>query len=116
LDTGLQFLIAAIIACIIGIPILFHKHNKYKQEGKSIKYLELKILITVGIPIMSVPVLLSNASLVWKIFTIIVMVLSGSAYVYSIASARKTLRKIMGRPPEDEHTGEVIKKGETKEK
>jgi len=91
-------------------------YNKYKNEGKSIKYLEFKISIAVGIPIVSIPFLLSNKLTIYhKLIIIIFMFIAGMIYACTMTAARKSFRKIMGLPPEDEHTGEVIKENKKEE-
>lgn len=117
MDFGVQVLAAVGIACIVGLPIAFYLYKKYRREGRSIKYLEFKIAIVVGLPIVSIPFLLSDKlTIVNKLLAIILMLISGIIYAYAITSGRKTFRKIIGLSPEDEHTGEVIKdKGKTKE-
>ena len=110
MDFGIQLLVTLGIACAVCIPLVLYKYKKYRKEGKSIKYIELRVLITVGLPIMSVPFLLSNElTPLNKLIVIVLMFIAGVAYVYFITSARKSFRKIVGLPPEDEHTGEVIK-------
>lgn len=114
MDFDTQLLIAFGLSCAIGIPITLYKYNKNKRDGKSIKYLELKVLISVALPILSIPVLLSNMSFKWKIIAIFAALIGIVSYVYSITSSRRTFRKVLGLPPEDENTGEVIK-GDKKE-
>jgi hypothetical protein len=90
-------------------------YNKYKREGKSVKYLEFKVSIFVIIPIASIPFLLSdNLSILYKLLIIFSMLIAGVIYAYTMTSARKTFRKIMGLPAEDEHTGEIIKEEKKK--
>jgi len=109
-DFGIQLLIAFIVMCAIFIPTYLYKYKKYKKEGKSIKYLEFKIAIIVAIPIYSILLLLRNdLSFLQKIFLIIIALIGMIAYAYFIHSARRSFRKTMGLPLEDEHTGEVIK-------
>jgi Ca2+/Na+ antiporter len=115
MDFGIQLLVTLGIACAICIPLVIYKYKEYRKKGKSIKYLELKVLITVGLPIMSVPFLLSNElTPLDKLIVIILMLITGVAYVYFITSARRSFRKIMGLSLEDEHTGEVIKDNKKK--
>lgn len=109
MDFGTQMLLAFFVTCALSIPIILYKYRKFKKEGKSVKYLEFKITMMIGLPIMSVPMLLSDLSLKWKVIAIILAALSGIAYAYGLTSARKSFRKILGLPPEDEDTGEVIK-------
>ena len=105
MDFGVQLLIALGITCVIGLPILFYRYNKYKKEGRSVKYLEFKVAIIVGLPIISTLVLLNKEiSILTKLIMILAWVISGIAYAYFLTSARKTFRKIMGLHPEDEHT------------
>ncbi len=108
-------LLAFLMTCVIGLPLTFFKYRQYKKTGKSIKYLEFKIALAVGMPIISVPILLSNMSIKWKLIAIILMLLSGVSYAYSLTSARKCFRKILGLSPEDEDTGEVIRKDNIQE-
>jgi amino acid transporter len=115
MDVGVQFLLAGFATCVIGLPIVFYKYKRYRLEGKSIKYLEFKVAMAVGMPIGSIPVLLSDMTAIWKLISIIAMLLSGIAYAYSITSARRSLRRTFGLPPEDEDKGEVIKKDNIKE-
>lgn len=42
------------------------------------------------------------------------MAIGGLAYLTSVTSARKSFRKILGLPPEDEDTGEIIKEDDKK--
>ena len=114
MDFGIQMLIAFFLTCVIGLPIYIYKYKQFRKEGKSIKYLEFKVVIAIGIPITSIPVLLSDMSPLWKIIAIISMLLSGIAYGYSLTSARKSIRNILGLSPEDEDTGEVIKEEDKK--
>ena len=109
MDFGIQMFIGFLVTCATGIPIVLHKYKKYRKEGKSIKYLEFKIAIAVGMPIASILVLLSNMSFIRKLLAIILMFIAGVIYAYSLHSGRKAFRKILGLPPEDGHTGEVIK-------
>jgi len=116
MDLQTQLIIALGLAFAVGIPILLYMHNRYKKEGKSVKYLEFKVAIVVGIPIVSIPFLLSdNLSILDKVLLVISMLIAGVMYGYTMTSARRTFRKIMGLPPEDEHTGEVIKDNKKKE-
>jgi len=45
-----------------------------------------------------------------KLGVVVVAIIAGLVNDYSVTSARKSFRKILGLPPEDENTGEVIKK------
>jgi ABC-type amino acid transport system permease subunit len=115
MNFGIQMILALLITCVIGIPITLHKYKQYRKEGKSVKYLEFKVAIAVGMPIMTIPILLSAMTVIWKVIALIAMLLSGIAYAYSVTSARKAFRKMVGLPPEDEDTGEIIK-GDDKQK
>lgn len=115
-DFGAQLLIALALICVIGVPTILYKLKKYIKEGKSIKYLELKVMITVAIPIFSILLLLrKELSFIDKIFILLVALIGMIAYAYSITSARKSFREMTGLPPEDENTGEVIKEEKEKE-
>ena len=110
-DFGTQLLIALALICAIGIPTILYKYKQYRKEGKSVKNLELKVMITVAIPIYSILLLLRNdLSFLQKISLIILAFVGMVAYAYFITSARKSFRKMTGLPLEDEHTGEVIKR------
>jgi hypothetical protein len=109
MDIGAQLVVSMIVGISIGIPIYLTLFNKYRKVGKSIKYLEFKIAIYVVLPIMSIPILFSNRTLPFKLLTILAMFLSAIIYAYNITSARRTFRKVMGLPPENEDTGEVEK-------
>ena len=111
-DFDTQLLIAFTLICAIAIPTILYKLKKYTKEGKSIKYLGFKVTIAVAIPILSVVLLLrKELSLLDKIYIIIIAVVGMVAYAYFITSARRSFRKTMGLPLEDEHTG-LIKKDE----
>jgi hypothetical protein len=110
MEFRMQFAIAAIVACVIAIPITIAQYKEFQAEGKSINYLSLKMFIAIIFPVMSIPVLLSKElSIGYKLLMISSMVAAGSAYICSVTSARKAFRKILGLPPEDDVTGEVIK-------
>ncbi|MBI5665022.1 MAG: hypothetical protein HZC49_08070 [Nitrospirae bacterium] len=115
MDFDVQLMIAWVISISVVLPIIFIKYNKAKREGKSIKNLVLKVTLLIGLPIISIPFLLSgNLSLLDKLAVIVVMVIAGTVYSYGIRYSRKALRKIIGLPPEDEHTSEVIKEDKIK--
>ena len=109
-----QILVAMVVSAIIVIPISIYKHIKYRKEGKSVKSLALKLTLKIGLPIISIPILLSDVlSWPWKIGIITLMGLGGILYLTGIEDTRDVIRKILGLPPVDEHTGQVIKE-ETK--
>lgn len=109
MDFGIQVLLSVGIATAIGLPIALYKFEKYRKEGRSIKYLALKVSLSIGLPIVAVPFLLSpKLSISEKIIIVIAMCIAGIAYSYGIRYSRKSFRNIMGLSPEDEHTGEVI--------
>jgi hypothetical protein len=111
-----QLLLAIACSIVVFYPVYFILLKKYKKQGRSIKYLMPKLFIFIGIPILAIPVLLSDIfSSLEKLLLIIVATIAGLINYHSTTTARKTFRKIMGLPPEDEHTGEVIK-DDTKEK
>lgn len=116
MDFDTQLMIAFAVFCIIGIPTLLYVYKRYRKMGKSIKYLEAKIGLAVAVPIFLILLLLRD-DLSWreKISLIILAMVGMVAYVYGINFARKAFRKIMGLPPEDEHTGEVIKEKKKEE-
>ena len=110
MDFDIQLIVAWIISIAIVITIILIKYNKAKKEGKSIKNLALKVSLFIGLPIMSIPFLLNKKiSLLDKFIIIVAMFIAGIVYSYGIRYSRRIFRKIMGLPPEDEHTGEVIK-------
>ncbi len=110
MDFRIQLILALIASLIVAYPVYFIMLRKYKREGRSIKYLIYKVCIIVMTPILSIPVLLSDVfSPFDKTIVIILGIAGGVIYLYSVTSARKSFRKILGLPPEDEHTGEVIK-------
>ena len=73
MDFGVKLLIALGLTCAIGIPIYVIKFNRYRKDKKSVKYLEFKVAIIVGLPIVSMPILLSDDI---SILTKIIMVLA----------------------------------------
>lgn len=110
MDFGVLLLIAGAIIVAVGLPITFYTYNKYRKLGKSVKYLEFKIAFAVGLPIFTIVVFLNEElSVQTKFIMIFAMAITGIVYAYTITFTRKILRKIMGLPSEDEHTGEVIK-------
>ncbi len=110
MDFKIQLILALIASLIVAYPVYFVMVKKYKMEGRSIKYLIYKVCIIVMTPILSIPFLLTNVlTPLDKIIVVLLMIGGGSAYLYSVTAARKSFRKILGLPPEDEHTGEVIK-------
>ena len=116
MDFGVQILVAFGITCSIGMPIAFYMYKKYRKQGKSTQYLSSKVAIIVGLPIISIPFLLSDKlSLFNKLIAIILMLISGIAYAYTINASRKIFRKVIGLPKENEHTGEVIKEEKNKD-
>jgi hypothetical protein len=105
-----QILLALISSLALVYPIYFMLRKKYKSQGKSIKYLIPKLCIFIVTPILSIPVLLSDVfDSLEKLVLIIVTIIGGLANYYSTTLARKSFRKVLGLPPEDEDTGEVIK-------
>lgn len=109
-EFDVQLLIAFAIFCIIGVPVLLLTYKKYRRMKKSIKYLEFKIAILIAIPILSILLFLrKELSFLEKLSILILAFIGMVAYAYFITSARRSFRKIMGLPLEDEHTGEVIK-------
>lgn len=117
MDIGTQLVLAVLIACAIGMPIYFFMCRKYKKEGKSIKYLDLQIFFIVGFPIVLIPVMLSGElSFFDKVIIIILATGVVCAQSIIVRRSRKALRKFTGLPPEDEHTGEVMKKKKVDEK
>jgi len=115
MDFGLQLIVALAIALAVVYPLYFSMAKKYRMEGRSIKYLWHKLCIGVMMPILSIPILLSDVfPPLHKVVVILVAALAGLANLYSVTSARKSFRKILGLPPEDEHTGEVIKEEDKK--
>lgn len=110
MNFDIQLIIAWAISISVVLPIIFIKYSKAKKDGRSIKNLVLKVTLFIGLPIISIPFLLSGKlSLLDKLAVIVVMVIAGTTYSYGIRYSRKALRKIIGLPPEDGHTGEVIK-------
>jgi hypothetical protein len=110
MDFRMQLVAALIVACAIAMTVEIIKKKQYKKERRSIKYLAYKVFIIVMLPIISIPFLLTDVlSPLDKLIVIGLMFLSGLGYLYYVTSARKTFRKILGLPPEDEDTGVVIK-------
>lgn len=110
MDFPEQLILALAASIAVFYPVYFFLIKKYKKQGKSIKYLMPKLFIFIGIPILSVPVLLSDVfAPLEKLIVMTVAIIAGLANYYSVTAARKSFRKILGLPPEDEDTGEVIK-------
>lgn len=115
-DFEIQILVAGVAALLIGYPVEIIKRRQYLKEGRSIQYLTLKVFFFIGFPILSIPALLSEVFPVWAKLSAMVLVAIVAFLDYvSINLARKTGRRFLGLPPEDEHTGEVIKDDEKKE-
>ena len=106
MEFRIQILLAVVVTCVISIPIILYKYKQYNKEGISTKYLEFKITFVVAVIVMSVPVLLSDMSSEWKLLAIILGLLAGILYAYSVTSVRRTFRKIMGYPPDADNEAE----------
>jgi hypothetical protein len=89
--------------------MLLYLRKKYKEEGRSIKYLDLKVGFFVGFPIILTPLLLSDLSILAKAVIGLLMAVGMVAYRYGFDASSRSFRRLMGWPPEDEHTGEAIK-------
>ena len=114
-DFDKQLIIVMAVAILICEPLYFILKKRYKKQGRSTKYLIYKICFAIGLPIVTIPVLLTGVIPFWgKVMTVALGCIVGYLYLASITSARKSFRKILGLPPEDEDTGEVIKGDEKK--
>ena len=110
-----QLVVSVIVGSTIGIPIYRIKKKQYKKQGKSTKYLLYKIYITILIPIMLIPILLSDLTPLSKLFVILLLLLVGILDINDSISFRKSIRNTLGFPHEDDELNEVIKEdGQTK--
>lgn len=114
---AIRMLIAIFVYFITVLPIIYFRTKKFLREGKSIKYLWLKVATMVGLPILSIPFLLSK-SLTWsdKLIGIILAGMAGTLYVIGIDVIRDSVRRIFGLPPIDENTGKVIEEKDKEKK
>ena len=116
-DFEKQLLIVFVVANAIGLPLYYILKKRYIKQGKSIKNLEYKIAYAIVLPIISIPALLTPVIPFWgKALGIALTGIAGWFYMASSRSAQTSFRKILGLPPVDEHTGEVIKKEEQDKK
>lgn len=106
----IRMLVAIFISFCIVLPVIYFRARKLIREGKSVKYLPIKIATAIGLPILSIPILLSNIFWLWKILIILIAAMGGVSWVIGVDATQKALRKIFGLPPIDENTGEVIEK------
>jgi len=104
-----QIFFAWVAACAICIPMLLYLRKKYKEEGRSIKYLDLKVMFFVVFPILLVPPLLSDMTILEITVIGLLAAVGMVAYRYGFDASSRSFRRLMGWPPEDEHTGEAIK-------
>jgi hypothetical protein len=90
------------IACLCGlsivIPLTIFVTKKYLKEGKSVKYLSLKICMAVGIPVMSIPILLSDISWPREIVAIVFVASSGALYLFCLITGRGLFGQLLGLP------------------
>lgn len=115
MDFDTQLIIALIVAGSLCTFLDVKLTRSYKKQGKSIKYLQVQIIFGVGTPIMAIPALLSDVIPLWaKIVGFFSVSIVSCLQLASLISARKSFRKILGLPPEDEHTGEIIKEEDKK--
>lgn len=112
----LEMLVADFVSLCIGIPVGIYKTKRYIKEGKSIKNLPRKVLLTIVLPIICIPFLLSNLYWPWKILMIVGGALVGVSNLIGIDAAQTGLRQMLGLPPIDEDTGQVVKDKDDKEK
>jgi uncharacterized membrane protein YhaH (DUF805 family) len=107
---AIRMLIAIFVGLCILLPAIYFRAKKLIREGKSVKYLPIKMATAIGLPILSIPILLSNIFWPWKILIIVIAAMGGASWVIGVDATQKALRKIFGLPPIDEHTGKVIEK------
>lgn len=106
---GEQLVITVGFASVICVLVCVFKFKQLKKEGKSAKHLEVKVFTGLGLPIIAIPFLMSELSVLDKFIVIILMLISGMSYIYSMTSARGAFRKALGLSPEDEDKEEISK-------
>jgi len=72
------------------------------------------MLMAIVLPMLSIPIILSNLSWLWKVVIIVIAALGGALWGIGIDAMQKALRKIFGLPPIDEDTGQVVKEKDEK--
>ena len=112
----LGLLIAGFLSLVISIPATYSRAKKLVREGKCVKNLPLKMGAAISLPIVSLPVLLSNIFWPWKIVIIIVAALGGASNIIGVDAAQMGLRQLLGLPTIDENTGMIVKEKDDKDK
>lgn len=110
MDFKYKYLLSVIISLAIGLFLVHFLVKNAKREGKTIKYIPLKAILFTVFPTVIFFIFLSEMPLIAKTGGIFVVLIGGIAQFYNLITQRKNFRKIFGLPPEDEDTGEVIKK------
>ena len=77
-------LIALFVGILILIPAIYFRTKRFTKKGKSFKHLPIKMVMTIGVPIISIPILLSNTFWTWKIVIIIVIAFGGISNMIGI--------------------------------
>ncbi len=120
MEMGNKLLISLITGVVISILLYAYTARKYRSVGRSVKHLELKILLLLS-PVMLLPILISEElPVIVRIVIFLISIAGGVMYYFSISASHIRIRRIFGLSPRDEHTGLVIKeemkaKGENKQ-
>jgi len=111
----LQIIVAVIFSCALAIPACLILCKRAKINRISIKYIPLKVFIIIGVPILSLPFLLSN-KITWltKLEIVSGGLVAGIIYFICITASTNSFRKQLGLHPVNEDTGEIMSDKEDK--
>lgn len=109
MEMAKQLFISAIAAITVCIPLYYYKAKQYRKAGRSVKYLELKLVLLLS-PLILAPLLISKElPVIVKIIIFIASITAVILYYLSLIATHNRRRKLLGLPPRDEHTGLVIR-------